>query len=76
MAPKLKIILPGARMDYDKGVSVQEHWRIVTSFGEVITAMAGFWDVMVCSLVRSNSVGFWKVPRRRPFVVAVRMTCN
>jgi len=39
---------PGARTDYDKGVSVQEHWHIVTSLGEVITAMAGFWDVMVC----------------------------
>jgi hypothetical protein len=32
--------------DYDKGVSVKEHWRIVTNFGEVITGMAGFWDVM------------------------------
>jgi len=51
-------MLPGEGTDYDKGVSVQEHWRIVTNFGEVITAMAGFWDVMACSLVRSYSVGF------------------
>jgi len=51
-------MLSGEGTYYDKGVSVQEHWRIVTNFGEVITAMAGFWAVMECSLVRSYSVGF------------------
>jgi hypothetical protein len=75
-APKLTTMLPGAGTVYDKGMTVQEHWRNVTNFGEVITTVAGFWDVIECSLVRSYSVGFWKVPRRRPFVVPVRMTCN